>query len=400
MKHTFVILLLSLTGLQLQAQKTEFNYNDYFYYRNHQYLQTPSILLSGATLKLAVGDTLGAIALVREAASGSLYDTGFITGLSSLRFITGTGHWADILAMVNRTRARFSDPGKMEIITSDVDKFWELYDRINDKNADELFMQEYIMKGSPGLRTFFEKRMGLRTTSLLTTVRTKYKYYESIRPVTLALPAFRQRIVAAATKLKSLYEKAIFPPTTFVIAHFNAFGTADGGGGQLIGAEFLCDIKTADSSQLGQWEKTNLTDSSKLLGIVVHELIHIEQNTAPARSLLERSINEGAADFISELVLGYHLNSEKIHSYGNLHERELWEKFKIQMHGDDVSQWLYNGFDANRAFPQDLGYFIGYKICQAYYNKAPDKKQAIKDILEIRDFKDFLLKSGYEKTID
>lgn len=163
----------------------------------------------------------------------------------------------------------------------------------------------------------------------------------------------------------------------------------------MIGVEFLCDKATADTSQLGDWEKSNLTDTSKILDIVIHELIHIEQNTAPANTLLARSINEGAADFISELVLGYNLNA-RIHEYGNAHEKELWEKFRKQMDGENTEEWLYNGFDPNRGYPQDLGYYMGYRICQAYYQKAADKKQAVKDILEIQDFNAFLAKSGYE----
>jgi uncharacterized protein YjaZ len=45
--------------------------------------------------------------------------------------------------------------------------------------------------------------------------------------------------------------------------------------------------------------------------------------------------------------------------------------------------------------PADLGYYVGYKICEAYYNQAKDKKQAVKDILTIQDYKQFLAKSGY-----
>ncbi|MBN8675176.1 MAG: hypothetical protein J0L56_13655 [Chitinophagales bacterium] len=385
---------LLLVAQQAFSQPDKFNYDDYFYYRNHQYLQTPNILLSGAQLKIASGDTAAAIELVKHAAGKNMYDTGFITGRSSLRFITKTKHWKEITAIIEKTRIRYSDPSNMEIITSDIDHFWELYDRINSKDADELFMQEYILKGSQGLRTFFEVRMNLRATNLVSTVRSKNKYYESIRPVSLALKNYKPQIVAAAKKLKALYDNAIFPPTSFVMANFNAFGTADGGGGQLIGVEFLCNPATADTSQLGSWEKTNLTDTSRILGIVLHELIHIEQNTVNDNTLLGRSINEGAADFISQLVLGYNLN-KKIHDYGNIHEKELWEKFSRQMHKEDVSEWLYNGFDAKRGYPQDLGYYIGYKICEAYYQKAADKKQAVKDILEIQDFKKFLEKSGY-----
>ena len=31
--------------------------------------------------------------------------------------------------------------------------------------------------------------------------------------------------------------------------------------------------------------------------------------------------------------------------------------------------------------PNDLGYFIGYRIAQAYYQRAADKAQAVRDII-------------------
>jgi len=38
---------------------------------------------------------------------------------------------------------------------------------------------------------------------------------------------------------------------------------------------------------------------------------------------------------------------------------------------------------------------MGFKICQSFYDKAADKKKAIEQILTIKDFRQFLLESGY-----
>jgi hypothetical protein len=225
-------------------------------------------------------------------------------------------------------------------------------------------MNEYIMKGSQGLRTFFEVRMGLRVTNIIETVNKRRKYFESIRPVTQQLHGFKPRMIEAARKLEDLYPPAIFPPTTFAIGTFGAFGTADGGSGQLIGADFLCDTNTVVKDELGDWEKSVIADTSKILGILVHELIHVEQQTAFTQTLLAKSINEGAADFVTQLILGYNINS-RIHTYGDLHEKQLWEEFSSRMDGDDTSEWLYNGVNAKDNRPGDLGYYMGYKICEA-----------------------------------
>ena len=66
------------------------------------------------------------------------------------------------------------------------------------------------------------------------------------------------------------------------------------------------------------------------------------------------------------------------------------------MNGKDTSNWLYQG-DKAKDKPADLGYYVGYKIAESYYNRAADKKQAIKDILDIKDFNGFLKASGYDE---
>ena len=46
--------------------------------------------------------------------------------------------------------------------------------------------------------------------------------------------------------------------------------------------------------------------------------------------------------------------------------------------------------------PQDLGYYIGYKIVESYYKSHRDKKKAIKRIIRIRNYKKFLIDSKYD----
>ena len=60
----------------------------------------------------------------------------------------------------------------------------------------------------------------------------------------------------------------------------------------------------------------------------------------------------------------------------------------------DVTRWLYNrGATADR--PGDLGYFIGYRIAEAYYARTSDKRLALKAIIEVSNAAEFLGQSGY-----
>jgi uncharacterized protein YjaZ len=65
------------------------------------------------------------------------------------------------------------------------------------------------------------------------------------------------------------------------------------------------------------------------------------------------------------------------------------------MNGDKTDNWLYQG-DKAKDRPADLGYYVGYKIVESYYKNATDKKQAVKDILGIKDVQEFLKTSRYE----
>ena len=47
--------------------------------------------------------------------------------------------------------------------------------------------------------------------------------------------------------------------------------------------------------------------------------------------------------------------------------------------------------------PADLGYFVGFRICQSYYENATDKNMAVIEIIRITNCKDFLEKSNYER---
>ncbi len=59
----------------------------------------------------------------------------------------------------------------------------------------------------------------------------------------------------------------------------------------------------------------------------------------------------------------------------------------------DCHGWLYGTKGRKKGRPNDLGYRIGYEICRSYYDKAVNKQEAIRDILNVKDFKGFLEKA-------
>ena len=137
---------------------------------------------------------------------------------------------------------------------------------------------------------------------------------------------------------------------------------------------------------------------------VAHELAHTQQRYprwgmltgGPSflrATVLRQSLTEGIADVVAEVLTG----EPKRNAYGEAHEAALWTEFQRDMHSHDYGVWLYNGRNrpAGSDRPGDLGYWMGYRIAKAYYDRIPDKSRAMRDLLTIQDFDVFLQSSGY-----
>lgn len=220
----------------------------------------------------------------------------------------------------------------------------------------------------------------------------KKKYYESIRQNTLNTKKFQSSYQKSFFKLKEIYPQAIFPPIYFVIGKFNSAGTISSDG-LILAIDQACMSENAKISELTLWEKNNNSAFDELPYTVAHELIHYEQSgMASSPMLLKAALVEGMADFIGELISGKTAN-ERLHIYAKGKEKSIWADFKKEMLLNDKSNWIANSDQETEEKPADLGYWVGYQICKAYYNQASNKKKAIYDMLNIQDYEKFLEES-------
>ncbi len=285
------------------------------------------------------------------------------------------------------------DPDAAELVFSDIDLFWKAFDAAERGSQAKVLQAEYLEKGSVGLKEFLRVRIG-SAEKLAATIDKHPKYYAALRDPSREAASHKDAIRASFHKLKELYEPAVFPNVYFVIGRMNSGGTITDTG-LLIGVDMYGMNKDTPDEELGAWHRAVLRPIKVVPYIVAHELIHYQQKYPRDDStLLARAICEGSADFIGELISGGQINAH-LHTYGNPREHDLWTEFKREMDGKDLSQWLFQG-DAAKDRPADLGYYIGYKICESYYKQAADKKAAIRAILEIKDFKEFLNASKYD----
>ena len=288
-----------------------------------------------------------------------------------------------------------TDPAAVKFVTSDIESFWKAFDKANAESGEKIYQDEYLSPGSDGLQLFLKYRIG-SAKSLAEQITVSRKYYEGLRGPSRRIAAFEPKMRASFQKFKELYPDAIFPNVYFVIGRMNSAGTL-APGGLLIGVDMFGANGEVNLDGLSQWQRSVIGPIEKVPFVVAHELIHYQQKySIPGEpTLLQRSINEGAADFIAELISGGHVNPH-LHKYGNPIEEQLWSEFKLAMKGTDVSNWLYQGNQAKER-PADLGYYMGYKITESYYRNAADKRAAIKEILEIKNFDEFFKASRYEE---
>lgn len=285
------------------------------------------------------------------------------------------------------------------ISTLDIDQFWEAYDSLATSTDSVATIQRlYLDRRTDGLDQFLKAR-DFTAPEYVKLIRLFPKFWTSIRSSTLAVKDQIPQIEAVFEEYKRIYPKFKAPKVCFAIGCLRTGGTVRGGY-LLIGTEISAADRDTDKSELNNWLKSVLPNDGDVTKMVAHETVHFLQkksfsqlNGYLGHRLLMASLIEGAADFIAERAIGQHIN-KPIHEYGETHEAELWKEFEGIMLENDISNWLYNGTNAKDR-PADLGYYMGYKICESYYAQAEDKSKALIDIIEMKRYKKFLKKSGY-----
>jgi hypothetical protein len=319
---------------------------------------------------------------------------------TDLSLLHADKQWPKLLARARALDAQkvIRRPQDVKLVTTDIDHFWAAYAaaRRDTAHAEAIFRREYFDKGTPGLRDYAQQKMN-SYADFTHRILARPQYYNSIKPTTLAIAQEKPRIVAAFRRFQELYPAVRFQNAYFVVGGWVSGGTATSEG-LLLGADQTANGPGVNTSELSLLQRNRCAQVTDMPSLLVHELVHNNQGPQNG-TLLSYALNEGMADFVAELATGSLGNNARLHPYGDAHERELWAAFKQEMGGTNSSNWIANGEQETPDKPCDLGYYVGYRIVQAYYNKATDKKQALAHILTLRDPHAFLAESGYEATL-
>ncbi len=267
------------------------------------------------------------------------------------------------------------------LIVSDALRMAKLLENGKTPDADQL-QRDYLDGASAGVGIFTPHRIQ-NAAHLAGKIAENRVDYQHALQFCLPIAAAMQDEVANLQKQVQYYTgRDDAAPVYIVLGAGNSGGTASEQG-LVLGLEVICKNKRTADEVL-----------ASLRAFIRHELVHVYQSRAiaqfPETKLATQLLMEGYADFIAELISGQPAPDEtERHAYGLAHEASLWQAFQADLQRQDVDavaivrNWMYNNFAANRdkQVPADLGYWIGKRLCQAYYQAASDKVAASRTML-------------------
>ena len=275
-----------------------------------------------------------------------------------------------------------------DIITTDIDNFWTAYDQIVATNDEpkqlELLNKLFIGKGSDGLRMIMESRR-YTPQEYVGAINNYPQFWKSIRANTYKSKQLAGELQDGIEQLRKIYPALRPAKIYFTIGVFKTGGTTLEDA-VLIGSEVaLADagVITSEFPQALDNLRTYFkTDPIKNIAFNnVHEYIHTQQKTTIGNNLLAQTVLEGVAEFLAVKATKKPSTAPSI-EYGKNNSEKVRSKFAAQMFNPFNGFWLYSNAESEFNV-RDLGYYVGYEICEKYYDKAADKNLAVKEMIEL-----------------
>jgi hypothetical protein len=286
-----------------------------------------------------------------------------------------------------------SDPDKVEVVTSDVAHFWQAFDDASKLPMAEragIYRKEYFDRASQGLKDYAAFRH-VTPETLAEHVEQNRAYYSKIRLYINQVVDQKPVIQEVFRRLKALYPDIRFPAHVYFVVGPQKGAGMNSDNGIILAADMF-------ATPPGTPYSYTKVSPVYVPFSAVHETIHFNQayQTSDRSIVLQNVVSEGTADFIASLVLPEPAvrQSTDLWQYGCAHEAALAARLARDEDLTDAGPWMFN-HKPDTGWPPDMGYWIGYRIDQAFYAQAKDKTAALRVMLGVTDFKAYLKASGY-----
>lgn len=279
-----------------------------------------------------------------------------------------------------------TDSAQASFIYSDLLNFSKFLERIDTGDAIDIALrEEYLDKASPGLLEHIKDQQ-FTAEDFINAINERFDDYKKLQNLAARLKSVEPELRQAYGRLSEVLPDSIFMPVYYFVGVHNGL--------------------FAEPSQVGI--SVSITSESTALKymteLVIHETAHIQQVMAvgleeymlvygPKKSLLSLAIREGTAEFFTMLVTGKITQQEAL-DYLLDNEESLWPQFTTGMDDQNPGDWMWQK-PSNGDWPHHMGYAMGYRIVNHYYESADDKTQAKQAILASTNARELLDASGY-----
>jgi hypothetical protein len=248
-------------------------------------------------------------------------------------------------------------------VSADIENFLAAQEAILGGGDPITTLQQlYLGRGSAGLQLFAEK-YDLTAERLWRAMQAHPEAYARLPETLTALRSHEPQLRSAYSRLQQHVPDAVFPPTYFVVEAHRGIGS-----GSVEGPLVSVEKQTAQ------------TIAAELAAHLAHEMTHEQQLALQGRryfeifggerrTLLALSIREGTATFLEQLVAGGGSHKNLAREYLLANEQALWQAFERDMLGGETGDWLWRK-PADPAWPQDLGYAIGARIVETFFERT------------------------------
>jgi hypothetical protein len=297
------------------------------------------------------------------------------------------------------TNGLFAQKLEQVFVSTDIENFWTAYDKIvatkDSAKQYSLLKEWYLDKATLGLKSLIELR-NYTEKDFIDGINQYPKFWRSLRPNTLKINTLYSDINLDIQKLKKAYPDLKPSTIYFAVGAFRTNGATQQDR-VLIGSEFsLADKNTLVDEFTEQRQAFYKTQDPihELALLCTHEYIHTQQKPL-VENLISMCLYEGVAEFVSCKVTGKKSAAPAI-AFGKANEKIVVDKFVSDLFTmTNNYNWLW-GSNRNELKVRDLGYYIGYEICERYYNLSKDKVKAVKELIEL----DYTNEKEVERIID
>jgi hypothetical protein len=294
------------------------------------------------------------------------------------------------------------DPLAVSIDTSDATRFAALFRETAGKPTARQIEKSYLDGAGAGVAIFTPNRIESAQNLADAIAKEPARYAYAIETCLPLVTGMTGQMRAIYLAYRGLAPALPLPPVYVV------FGAANSGGfaqpaGQVVALEVMCGPGTTPEQF-----------RAAMRGIFAHEIVHTWQ-PAPSGPVLKdllllMALFEGTPDFLATQVTGTYPNPDR-DAWASAQEAKVWGDFQrdravirrgtradysLTPEADAAMQrWFYNYGRAPKGWPFEAGYWVGSRIAKAYFDKATDKQQAMRDLIAAKDPAAILQASGY-----